>query len=183
MRTTRELLTALTAVALVVTGIAAGPAASAQPAACNGYVGLTFDDGPSNGNTPALLNALRQNGLRATMFNEGQFAASAPAQVRAQVTAGMWVGNHSYTHPHMTQMSQAQIDSEISRTQHAIANAGGGTPRLFRQPDGEANGTLRAGQATYRVRQFICDGASQDLDGASVHAIVADNGRLTNGQI
>jgi peptidoglycan/xylan/chitin deacetylase (PgdA/CDA1 family) len=158
MRTTRSLLTALTAAALVVTGIAAGPAASAQPAACNGYVGLTFDDGPSNGNTPALLNALRQNGLRATMFNEGQFAASAAAQVRAQVTAGMWVGNHSYTHPHMTQMSQAQMDSEIS-------------------------GTLQAVEARYGLRQIIWDVDSQDWNGASVDAIVAANGRLTNGQI
>ncbi|GAB3367343.1 hypothetical protein GCM10027452_29180 [Micromonospora halotolerans] len=59
-------------------------AAPARAAACNGYVGLTFDDGPSNDHTPALLNALRQNGLRATMFNEGQYAAAYPAQVRAQ---------------------------------------------------------------------------------------------------
>jgi peptidoglycan/xylan/chitin deacetylase (PgdA/CDA1 family) len=183
MRTRRSLLTALTAAALVVTGIAAGPAASAQPLACNGYVGLTFDDGPSNGNTPALLNALRQNGLRATMFNEGQFAASAPAQVSAQVAAGMWVGNHSYTHPHMTQLSQAQMDSEISRTQQAIANAGGGTPRLFRPPYGETNGTLQAVEAKYGLRQIIWDVDSQDWNGASVDAIVAANGRLTNGQI
>ena len=46
----------------------------------------------------------------------------------------MWVGNHSYTHPHLTQQSQSQIDSEVSRTQQAIANAGGGTPKLFRPP-------------------------------------------------
>src|SRR5262245_2642875 len=92
-------------------------AAPAHAATCNGYVGLTFDDGPSNAHTPGLLNALRQNGLRATVFNEGQFAAQFPAQVRAEASAGMWIGNHSYTHPHLTQLSQAQIQSEISRTQ------------------------------------------------------------------
>jgi len=158
-------------------------AAPASTAACNGYVGLTFDDGPSNSTTPALLNALRQNGLRATMFNEGQFAASASGQVRAQVSAGMWVGNHSYTHPHMTQLSQQQMDSEISRTQQAIANAGGGTPRLFRPPYGETNGTLQAVEARYGLRQIIWDVDSQDWNNASVDAIVAANGRLTNGQI
>ncbi|WP_255311185.1 polysaccharide deacetylase family protein, partial [Streptomyces viridosporus] len=73
------------------------------------------------GSTPNLLNALRQNGLRATMFNQGQYAAANPSLVKAQVDAGMWVANHSYTHPHMTQLSQAQMDSEISRTQQAIA--------------------------------------------------------------
>src|SRR5256714_5623389 len=108
----------LVAAMAVSSAVAAGPA---HAAACNGYVGLTFDDGPSNAHTPALLNALRQNGLRATMFNEGQYAAAYPAQVRAEVSAGMWVGNHSYTHPHLTQQSQSQVDSEISRTQQAIA--------------------------------------------------------------
>ncbi|WP_433203162.1 polysaccharide deacetylase family protein [Dactylosporangium sp. CS-047395] len=155
----------------------------ARAATCNGYVGLTFDDGPSNDKTPAILNALRQNGLRATMFNEGQFAASYPAQVRAQVSAGMWVGNHSYTHPHLVQQSQAQIDSEISRTQQAIANAGGGTPRLFRPPYGETNGTLQSVEQKYGLREIIWDVDSQDWNGASVDAIVAANARLTNGQI
>ncbi|WP_433087892.1 polysaccharide deacetylase family protein [Dactylosporangium sp. CA-052675] len=181
---TRRLLIgalALAAAATFATGVVG--AAPARAATCNGYVGLTFDDGPSNDHTPAILNALRQNGLRATMFNEGQYAAAYPAQVRAQVTAGMWVGNHSYTHPHLIQQSQAQIDSEISHTQQAIANAGGGTPRLFRPPYGETNGTLQAVEAKYGLTQIIWDVDSQDWNGASVDAIVAANARLTNGQI
>ncbi|MDN3023238.1 polysaccharide deacetylase family protein [Streptomyces sp. S.PB5] len=174
----------------VLTAVAAGaltvPAATAptpaQAAACNGYVGLTYDDGPS-GNTPALLNALRQNGLRATMFNEGRYAAANPVQVRAQVSAGMWVGNHSYTHPHLTQQSQATIDSEIQRTQQAVANAGGGTPRLFRPPYGETNATVRAVAAKYGLTEILWNVDSQDWNGASTDAIVAAAGRLTNGQI
>ncbi|MEQ0562301.1 polysaccharide deacetylase family protein [Amycolatopsis sp. NEAU-NG30] len=155
----------------------------AQAATCNGYVGLTFDDGPSNAHTPALLSALQQNGLRATMFNEGQYAAAYPAQVRAQVTAGMWVGNHSYTHPHLPQLGQAQVDSEISRTQQAIAAAGGGTPRLFRPPYGETNTTVQSVAAKYGLRQIIWDVDSQDWNNASVDAIVQAAGRLGNGQI
>jgi peptidoglycan/xylan/chitin deacetylase (PgdA/CDA1 family) len=176
----RTVLTALAAAAMVVTGL--GVTAPAQAAACNGYVGLTFDDGPS-GNTPALLNALRQNGLRATMFNQGQYAAANPGQVAAQVSAGMWVANHSYTHPHLTQLGAAQIESEISRTQQAIANAGGGTPRLFRPPYGETNSTVQSIASRYGLRQIIWDVDSQDWNNASVDAIVAANARLTNGQI
>ncbi|MFF4659046.1 polysaccharide deacetylase family protein [Streptomyces sp. NPDC001381] len=156
--------------------------APAQAAACNGYVGLTFDDGPG-GTTTALLNALTQNGLRATMFNQGQYAAANPALVRAQVNAGMWVGNHSYTHPHLTQQSQTTIDSEISRTQQAIANAGGGTPALFRPPYGETNATLKAVEAKYGLTEIIWDVDSQDWNNASTDAIVAAAGRLTNGQV
>jgi len=169
-----------TAALAVASTIAVTPA---QAAACGGYVGLTFDDGPSNAHTPAILNALRQNGLRATMFNEGQYAAAYPAQVRAQTSAGMWVGNHSYTHPHLTQQSQAQVDSEISRTQQAIAAAGGGTPRLFRPPYGETNATVQSVASRYGLRQIIWDVDSGDWNNASVSAIVAANARLTNGQV
>ncbi|MEU2250438.1 polysaccharide deacetylase family protein [Streptomyces sp. NPDC019224] len=164
-------------------GLTATAAAPAQAAACNGYVGLTFDDGPSNDHTPALLDALKRNGLRATMFNEGQFAASYPAQVKAQVDAGMWVGNHSYTHPHLIQQSQAQIDSEISRTQQAVANAGGGTPKLFRPPYGETNATLKAVEAKYGLTEVIWDVDSQDWNGASTDAIVQAVSRLSSGQV
>lgn len=117
------------------------------------------------------------------MFNEGQYAAANPSLVRAQVDAGMWVGNHSYTHPHLTQLGQAQIDSEISRTQQAIANAGGGTPKLFRPPYGETNATLKSVEAKYGLTEIIWDVDSQDWNGASTDAIVQAAGRLTNGQV
>jgi peptidoglycan/xylan/chitin deacetylase (PgdA/CDA1 family) len=156
----------------------------AHAASCSaGYVGLTFDDGPSNAHTPALLNALKQNGLKATLFNEGQYAAAYPAQVRAEVAVGMWIGNHSYDHPHLTTLSQSQIDSEISRTQTAIASAGGGTPKLFRPPYGETNSTVKAVEAKYGLTEIIWNIDSQDWNGASVAQIVQANSRLTNGQI
>jgi peptidoglycan/xylan/chitin deacetylase (PgdA/CDA1 family) len=178
---TRALTVAALAVASTVT-LTAG-ATPAGAAACSGYVGLTFDDGPSNDRTPALLNALKQNGLRATMFNEGQYAASYPAQVQAEINAGMWVGNHSYSHPHLVQQSQSQIDSELSRTQQAVASAGGGTPRLFRPPYGETNAALKAVEAKYGLTEIIWDVDSQDWNGASTDAIVQAASRLTNGQI
>ncbi|MEU9897166.1 polysaccharide deacetylase family protein [Streptomyces phaeochromogenes] len=178
----RPLTTTLAAVALVAAGTLTANATPAQAAACNGYVGLTFDDGPS-GNTPALLTALTQNRLRATMFNQGQYAAANPSQVQAQVNAGMWVGNHSYTHPHLPQLGQSQIDSEISRTQQAIAAAGGGTPKLFRPPYGETNSTVKAVEAKYGLTEIIWDVDSQDWNGAGTDAIVQAAGRLGNGQI
>ena len=179
---TRSLVAGLAVAAMTVTGPAA-LAGVPRHAACAGYVGLTFDDGPSNDHTPALLNALRQNGLRATVFNEGQYAAAYPSQVRAEAAAGMWIGNHSYTHPHLTQEGPSQIDSEISRTQQAIASAGGGTPRLFRPPYGETDATVRSIEARYGLTEIIWDVDSQDWNGASVDAIVQANARLTDGQI
>jgi peptidoglycan/xylan/chitin deacetylase (PgdA/CDA1 family) len=63
------------------------------------------------------------------------------------------------------------------------ANAGGGTPKLFRPPYGETNSTVRAVEAKYGLTQIIWDVDSQDWNGASTDAIVQASGRLTSGQI
>ncbi|NLT55800.1 MAG: polysaccharide deacetylase family protein [Actinomycetales bacterium] len=173
-------VTALAASAATAVGPAAGPAAAAS---CTGYVALTFDDGPNSGNTTTLLNTLRSAGARATLFNIGQNAAANPSLVQAERAAGMWVQNHSYTHPHMTSLSQSQMSSELSRTQSAIQNAGGGTPTLFRPPYGETNATLQAAASALGLRTVTWDVDSQDWNGASTSAIVQAASRLQNGQI
>src|SRR4051812_12741509 len=90
----------------------AAPAASASAAqgvtashsdarACrNGYVGLSYDDGPTPSTLPSLLDALRKAGARATFFNQGNHAAERPDLVHAELKAGHWVGTHTITHPH-----------------------------------------------------------------------------------
>ena len=65
----------------------------------------------------------------------------------------------------------------------AVANAGGGTPRLFRPPYGETNATLKAVEAKYGLKEILWNVDSGDWNGASTDAIVAANGRLTNGQV
>ena len=160
------------------------PVASAADTNCsNGYVGLTFDDGPNPSNTTNLLNALKQAGLRATMFNLGQNAQNNPSLVRDQVAAGMWVGNHSYTHPHMTTLSSSQMSSEITRTQQAIQSATGTAPKLFRPPYGETNATLKSIEAQNGLTEVLWNVDSQDWNGASTAQIVAAAGRLQNGDV
>jgi len=149
----------------------------------NGYVGLTFDDGPQGGTTTNLLNALKANNLRATLFNQGNYATAHPDSVRAEAAAGMWIGNHSYDHPHMTQLAQSDMDSQISRTQNAISSAGGGTPKLFRPPYGETNSTLKSVESKYGLKEIIWDVDSQDWNNASVAQIVQANNTLQNGQV
>ncbi|RRR95827.1 polysaccharide deacetylase family protein [Glycomyces terrestris] len=168
---------AATAVALLAT------ASPAQAQTCNGYVGLTFDDGPNPGTTTSLLNALTANGLRATMFNTGQRAAANPSLVAAQVSAGMWVANHSYTHADMTRMSSSQMAQELSSTQQAIQRAGGGTPVLFRPPYGATNATLKSVAAQHGLTEVLWSVDSQDWNGASTAQIVAAANNLQNGSV
>jgi peptidoglycan-N-acetylglucosamine deacetylase len=178
------LVAAVAAATAAVTSVVAVTVAATPSRAqtCAGYVALTFDDGPTPGNTQNLLNALRSAGLRATMFNEGAKAQANPSLVQAQVAAGMWVGNHSWDHPHMTQLSTAQMTSQISQTQQAIQQATGTAPRLFRPPYGETNATLRSVESQFGLTEILWDVDSQDWNNASTASIVQAVGRLTNGQ-
>jgi peptidoglycan-N-acetylglucosamine deacetylase len=180
IRATLVALAVAAATTTVALTVAATPSAAAT---CNGYVGLSFDDGPTPGNTQNLLSALRSAGLRATFFDEGQNAQPNPSLVQATVAAGMWIGNHSWDHPHMTTLSQAQMQTEIGNTQNTLRQITGTSPRLFRPPFGETNATLKSVEAQNGLTEIIWDVDSQDWNGATVSAIVQANGRLTNGQI
>jgi len=171
----------LVAAGAVTIAVTTGTASAANTCSA-GYVGITFDDGPT-GSTGTLLSTLRNNGIRATLFNIGQNVQGNPSAVQAEVAAGMWIGNHSWTHPHLIQESQAQIQSELSQTQNAIRSVTGTAPRLFRPPFGETNGTLKSVESSLGLTEIIWDVDSQDWNGASTSAIVAANARLTNGQI
>lgn len=157
--------------------------ASAAADCANGYVGLTYDDGPNPSNTTTLLSTLKNNGVRATLFNIGQNAAANPSLVAAEAAAGMWIGNHSYTHPHMLTLSSSAMSSELSRTQSAIQSGGGGTPKIFRPPYGETNATLQSAASALGLTTVTWDVDSQDWNGASTAQIVAAAARLTNGQV
>ncbi|GAB3463073.1 polysaccharide deacetylase family protein [Actinophytocola sediminis] len=164
---------------------AAVPSAAAAPAAdCSaGYVGLTYDDGPNGGTTSQLLNALRSAGARATFFNIGSKVQQNPSLARSQVDAGMWVGNHSWSHPHLTQLSAAQITSELSQTQQALQQAIGQTPNLFRPPYGETNATVRTVEAQLGLTEVLWSVDSQDWNGASTSQIVQAAGNLQSGGV
>jgi len=70
---------------------------------------LTFDAGFENGNTPAILDALKKHNVSATFFLVGNYLSTAPDLVKRMVEEGHTVGNHTYHHPDMSKISN--IDS------------------------------------------------------------------------
>ncbi|SEU36279.1 polysaccharide deacetylase family protein [Nonomuraea wenchangensis] len=177
------LVAALVAAGLVAPQAQASAGTGAPGRACSGYVGLTFDDGPTPGNTPALLAALRTAGLRATMFNVGQNVEANPDLTRAQVAAGMWIGDHSWDHPHMTQLTAEQQDAQISRTQDVVARVTGATPRLFRPPYLETDDGLRAVELRHGLTEINADVDSQDWNNATADQIAAKARQLRSGDV
>lgn len=66
---------------------------------------LTFDCGYENGNTDAILDALKKHNVEATFFVVGHFLESAPDVAKRMVAEGHTVGNHTYHHPDMSAIS------------------------------------------------------------------------------
>ncbi|NUT46648.1 MAG: polysaccharide deacetylase family protein, partial [Saccharothrix sp.] len=168
-------LRTLVAVALLLAApLLSGHTAGAAPAAlaCNGYVALTYDDGPNAQYTRPLLSALRSAGARATFFDLGSRVQQQPQLTREVAQAGMWVGNHSWSHPYLTNLSAAAVAKELGDTQNAIRNATGQTPTLFRPPYGATNATVLGEARKLGLTQVIWTVDSQDWNGASTDAIV-----------
>jgi peptidoglycan/xylan/chitin deacetylase (PgdA/CDA1 family) len=99
-------------------------------------VALTFDDGPDPTYTPTVLRLLDQADAKATFFLIGQHAQAHPALVRDEVAAGMQVGDHTWSHPHLTALSTTAATSEIEQGRAALEAAGAGAIQLFRAPYG-----------------------------------------------
>ncbi|MGH3391563.1 MAG: polysaccharide deacetylase family protein [Actinomadura sp.] len=161
---------------------AAGPAHTS--ARCpNGYVGLTYDDGPTAATLPALLSALRTAGARATFFNQGNNAEANPDLVRAERRAGMWIGNHTVTHPHLTQIGEPAAFNEIAGAQRILRKITGQRPTLFRPPFGETDDQVRADAARLKVLEVLWTVDSRDWAGATTAEIVAAAATLQPGGI
>lgn len=76
---------------------------------------LTFDCGYENGNTEAILDALKKHNAPATFFVVGHYLESAPDLVKRMVDEGHTVGNHTYHHPDMSKISdQASFAKEMN---------------------------------------------------------------------
>jgi peptidoglycan/xylan/chitin deacetylase (PgdA/CDA1 family) len=99
-----------------------------------GYYALTFDDGPFPKTTGRLVGAIRQAGAVGTFFDVGERVVDHPELVNVQRTVGQ-VANHTFTHPHLPQLSQERRFQELTETARALDH-----PNPFvRPPYGETS--------------------------------------------
>ena len=103
----------------------------------NKAVSLSFDAAWGNEDTQMLIDILNRYGVKATFFLVGQWVDKYPESVKALYDAGMEIGNHSATHPHMASLSESEIRSEIAACNDKIEALTGQAPTLFRCPYGE----------------------------------------------
>jgi len=100
---------------------------------------LTFDCGYENGNTEAMLDALKKHNAKATFFVVGHYLESAPDIVKRMVAEGHTIGNHTYHHPDMSKISDAsafQKEMDDVRTLYKEL-IGEEMPMYYRPPQGK----------------------------------------------
>ena len=102
-------------------------------------IAISFDAAWGNDDTQTLIDILSEYKVPATFFVVGAWVDKYPESVKQLSDAGHQVQNHSNTHPHMPQLSQAQMLDEINSCNKKIANITGVTPTLLRPPYGDYN--------------------------------------------
>ena len=99
-------------------------------------IALTFDDGPSAEWTPALLDGLKERGVKATFFLIGENADKNPEIVKRMAEEGHLIGNHTYHHVELTKVSENEARLELADTSAVIVRITGKEPEYMRPPFG-----------------------------------------------
>lgn len=107
-------------------------------------VALVVDDGPFPEFNADFLAMLDRAHVRVTFSHVGEKVAAHPELARAVLAAGHEIINHSYTHPHLNKLSDADIEQEVAKTQAAVRQATGYTPKWFWAPFLEYDDRLAA---------------------------------------
>jgi len=134
-------------------------------------VALSFDDGPSP-YTAQLLRILQRAGAHATFFDVGNRLAYWPDAAHAEARMG-GVGNHTWSHAHLTRLPHWLVWLELMRTQYEVGSQVGWKPRLFRTPYAEhSRATDDISLQLELVEVFWNVDARDDVPHARVGAIV-----------
>ena len=99
---------------------------------------LTFDAGYENGNTPAILDALKKHEAPATFFVVGNFISENQDLIKRMEAEGHIVGNHTMTHPDMSKIStQESFQKELSGVEDIYKEiTGKEMTKFYRPPQG-----------------------------------------------
>ena len=99
------------------------------------YVALTFDDGPYDNTTAAILDILKEKGVHATFFLRSR--PDHVAEIRREIREGHSIANHSYSHKiRAVYESAASCIREIRDQQAWLTETVGVTPEIYRFPGG-----------------------------------------------
>lgn len=100
---------------------------------------LTFDAGYENGNTSKILDALKKHNAQGAFFLVGNYISTSPDLVKRMLQEGHIVGNHTYSHPDMSQiLTKESFSKEISQLEELFLQiTGKEIDKYYRPPQGK----------------------------------------------
>jgi peptidoglycan/xylan/chitin deacetylase (PgdA/CDA1 family) len=112
------------------------PTPTPNPVGCaNGYTSLSFDDGPT-GLTRQYVDAFVAKGAKAMFFMQGNHLQERPGDAAYVASKGMLLGDHTFDHPDLATLTNAQVTSQLSRQKTIAQNQTGQVEQVFRPPFG-----------------------------------------------
>lgn len=98
---------------------------------------LTFDEGYENGYTGAILDTLKEKKVQAIFFVTYDFASQNPDLIKRMISEGHIVGNHTYRHYTMDEVTEEAATEEIVYLHQYIQKNYNYQMKYFRFPKGE----------------------------------------------
>lgn len=149
-------------------------------------VALSFDAAWGNEDTQEILNILKNHDVHVTFFMTGDWVEKYPDDVKAIYEAGHDLGNHSETHPNMSQLSNEQKTEELMLVHKKVKELTGEDMYLFRPPYGDYDDEviLNAKENGYYTIQWDVDSLDwKDYGVDSIVDTVVNHKNLGNGSI
>lgn len=100
---------------------------------------LTFDAGFENGNTKKILDSLKKHNVKATFFLVGNYIETSPELVERMVEEGHTIGNHTYSHPDMSKISDEESFKKELQSLESLYKETTGQEllKIYRPPQGK----------------------------------------------
>ena len=96
---------------------------------------LTFDAGFEAGYTPHILDVLKKHNVKATFFIVGNYLKTQPELIKRMADEGHIVGNHTYSHPDMSKISDMEsFKKEIEAVENEYKSITGREMKKFYRP-------------------------------------------------
>ena len=132
----------------------------------NGYIALTFDDGPDPKYTPQILDILKENNIKASFFVLGSNVLDHPELAQRILNEGHLLENHTYTHARLKNAGSQELIDEVESTQNSIKEITNTVPKYFRTPYNDfGNYETNAELQPLRTLDFLnIKTAESDLD-------------------
>ena len=126
---------------------------------------ISFDAAWGADDTDKLLQILADNDVKTTFFMCGYWVDKYPEEVKKIAEAGHDLGNHSATHPHMSQLTKEQIKEELTSAGNKVKELTGVQMDLFRAPFGEYTNDVisSAKECGYYTIQWDIEGLDTKL--------------------